>query len=304
MPCLGRGAQFLRVRISLQDVEPSPMTLKCWPELWRIPQLSKDGRQRFINRLKQPPLTQRFTLPLSVFPYSTRALAQPRGRSPLGRCHAAQCIAAQRPQCTGRRTNRNRRTGILRESHATAAPRADCPGELSQGRTEWALGGFGEFGSSWKTACKPQARLGQAPIPRVWFQRNCSPHGGSAALPGHLSEEAHSPPPDRKGPQAEPAGSLICPDVSSGLSRCRSPVWSHRQLFAARSFHLFSSRAVGAVRFGTHTNARSTIFFRPRHRSGTVLLPNEERRGQRRSRDWFAGIICRLGGRLRHSFLS
>jgi len=150
MPCLGRGAQFLRVRVSLQDVELSPITLKGWPELWRIPQLSKDGRQRFINRLKQPPLTQRFTMPLSVFPYSTRALAQPRGRSPLGRCHAAQCIAAQRPQCTGRRTNRNRRTGILRESHAAAAPRADCPGELSQGRTEWALGGFGEFGSSWR----------------------------------------------------------------------------------------------------------------------------------------------------------
>lgn len=205
------------------------------------PQLSKDEKTRLVNDLKQPPADAEIHLgPICLPLFQARTSATAR---PLAAGTVSRSAVHRRAEGPNAEVQKLRRTGILRESHA-AAPRADCPGELGQGRTEWALKGFGEFGSQLEAACKPQARLGQAPFPRVWFQANCSPHGGSAAVPGQWSSPnmADAPPPDRKDPQAEPAASLICPTARPDFSDADRPCGAldnKPEFCAARPFPSF-----------------------------------------------------------------
>lgn len=177
---------------------------------------------------------------LSVFPNSKRALAQREAaRCLLGRCHAAECIAAQkapmqrcRNPADAQAFSRNR---MLQRQELTAqAARQAEPGshrvgpERVRGIWQPAGGGLQASGSTWTS-----------PVPEGLVPNNCSPHGGSAAVPGHLQDGPRATPGSERSTSR--SGSVPdLPNCSSGLFRCRSPVWSLRQLCTARSFPSFS----------------------------------------------------------------
>ena len=180
----------------------------------------------------------RTLLPLSVVPYPKRALAQPRGRSPLdaGRWDGVtqQRSASQQRSSAEAPDAQTRSTGISGHPHG-AAPSADLP-RASEAQTRVGPSGplrlpvsrgFGEFGSQLgqRSGLQASGRNGTSPpIPRVWFQDSgrhmvAQPEGP----PGRFVTFRTTCVCPSEGSTSR-AGSI--PDLlrcSSGLSRARSP---------------------------------------------------------------------------------
>jgi len=131
-------------------------------------------------------------LPLSVVPCPKRALAQPRGRSPLPagrwdgvtqqRSASQQRSSAEAPNAQTRSTGISGRIGMVQRQALI------CPGRAQtrvgpSGPLRLPFRGFGEFGSQLgnRDGLQASGRNGTSPpdpeglVPRFW-----SPHGGSA----------------------------------------------------------------------------------------------------------------------------
>ena len=139
------------------------------------------------------------TLPLSVVSSSKRALAQPRGRSPLaaprGRCHAAaECASQQRRSAEAPDAQTPQRsTGPQAFQGVGTVQRQEliCPGRASpdQGRARWdewasAQMARGILAASWAALTLRPASLrlktDKPPDPEGLVPSFWSPHGGSA----------------------------------------------------------------------------------------------------------------------------